>query len=376
MLLYKYSTWENSHVQENIINNIWWFNTPIDFNDPFDTSPNIDVDQSKEYIRNFLIGHLKDEKDTIDEEILNKILSDENLLRNLAREVDRSKLENTRYGITCFSSVNNSILMWSHYGDQHKGICLGYEIPKDMENGIVINKIKYKLFDVIYSDDRPMVAFFKDKVDKDEIGKVLNTKSTEWNYEAEKRIFGISNQYMSFPNALNHPSSCLKELIIGANMDVKNFFTVINFLKKNKIKIDVFLETLDCAKYKVRVEKLSEKQLTVICNNFRMLMEYDKEKIKNNFVSSCCNIDDERSYEKNEIYKIVLSFSDKKLITEWKFGVKKILLHKLWSLSKSFFTKAICISDLDSPELLSVRNLVIDNIEYEVKKAMVNHNIK
>jgi hypothetical protein len=46
-------------------------------------------------------------------------------------------LEHTRlesfesYGVSCFSESWNSILMWSHYADRHKGICLGFDVPEE-----------------------------------------------------------------------------------------------------------------------------------------------------------------------------------------------------------------------------------------------------
>src|SRR5579864_957809 len=33
------------------------------------------------------------------------------------------------HGALCFSRSWNNILMWSHYGDRHKGICLGFDLP-------------------------------------------------------------------------------------------------------------------------------------------------------------------------------------------------------------------------------------------------------
>ena len=41
--------------------------------------------------------------------------------------------------ITCFSKRNDSILMWSHYGDKHKGIC--FELKNNEE---LYNKVSYK----------------------------------------------------------------------------------------------------------------------------------------------------------------------------------------------------------------------------------------
>lgn len=38
----------------------------------------------------------------------------------------------------CFSRSWNNILMWSHYGERHKGICLGFDVPDE-----IAQKVKY-----------------------------------------------------------------------------------------------------------------------------------------------------------------------------------------------------------------------------------------
>lgn len=364
-MLYKYSAWKNSHIQENIINNIWWFNTPIDFNDPFDTNANIDVSQVKEELEKYI---KKNWDSNNGKEMEAFLLNDKNnnLIKKLAKEVDRSKLENTKYGITCFSSVNDSILMWSHYGDQHTGICLGYEFSRDElvleKDDKVINKKNYALLDVIYSDIRPSVTFLKND---SEIGQLLNTKSKDWSYEAEKRIFVIADQYMFFPSKLNYPRSYLKELIIGANVDVENFFAIINFLRKNELNINVFLETIHDKEYKIEIKRLSQEQLKIVCHNLRILMEYDKEIIRNYFNNQYC------TNRNQEIIKTILFFDNKCIKEQWILGVKRIPLHKLWAASEHFFMKDICIDKLTSQDLL-VADLVADNIAYEVQKNILS----
>lgn len=97
--------------------------------------------------------------------------------------------------ISCFSKRNNSILMWSHYANSHKGVCIEYERP---------NSIDFK--DVIYQQERPYIRMYKavshaialdilgKKETDDEITSHLKetldpffVKSTDWSYEEEVR---------------------------------------------------------------------------------------------------------------------------------------------------------------------------------------------
>lgn len=50
--------------------------------------------------------------------------------RNAVRQT-RSELA-TRRGILCFSADWRDPVIWAHYSDKHKGICLGFEIPDDL----------------------------------------------------------------------------------------------------------------------------------------------------------------------------------------------------------------------------------------------------
>jgi len=43
--------------------------------------------------------------------------------------IERTELQSLeKYGVLCFSRSWNNVLMWSHYADRHKGICLGFDV--------------------------------------------------------------------------------------------------------------------------------------------------------------------------------------------------------------------------------------------------------
>ena len=43
--------------------------------------------------------------------------------------LDNPYLEDMAY-MSCFSEDNDNLLMWAHYGDNHRGICVEYDIKK------------------------------------------------------------------------------------------------------------------------------------------------------------------------------------------------------------------------------------------------------
>jgi hypothetical protein len=83
-------------------------------------------------------------------------------------------------GLLCFSANWNSPPLWSHYADRHRGICLGFDIPRDSA-----------LF-VSYSERR-LQAQTKRISQRNDIDDalqqlLLRTKFNDWNYEREIRV--------------------------------------------------------------------------------------------------------------------------------------------------------------------------------------------
>lgn len=52
------------------------------------------------------------------------------LSRLLAEAIERELLKRYSRGIYCLGTRVTCPLMWSHYGDQHRGLCIGYSVPK------------------------------------------------------------------------------------------------------------------------------------------------------------------------------------------------------------------------------------------------------
>lgn len=84
--------------------------------------------------------------------------------------------------ILSFSECKNSHLMWSHYSDQHKGICIEYD------TALFKDTIKAILFPVVYSNIRPDITKKLENLQENALLKVFVSKNTEWHYEKEWRL--------------------------------------------------------------------------------------------------------------------------------------------------------------------------------------------
>ena len=98
--------------------------------------------------------------------------------------------------VVCFSERVDSILMWSHYADNHKGFALGY----DLRPCLLPNSDNLGLFPVMYSEKRydasellywflcSLMKIPAHNQDMMSSIKLLLYKSSDWAYEQEWRL--------------------------------------------------------------------------------------------------------------------------------------------------------------------------------------------
>jgi hypothetical protein len=128
-------------------------------------------------------------------------------------------------GLLCFSRVWDNILMWSHYGNSHTGVCLGFDIAGD----------RYDM-EVVYQPS-PLQIRTKADVNFDFAQRMLRTKYEVWSYEQELRMFVKLNDP---PDAddLNWfdfgPDLELKEVIMGLQCSAKDNAAVGEAIKDYK----------------------------------------------------------------------------------------------------------------------------------------------
>ncbi len=117
-----------------------------------------------------------------------------------------------RLGMICLAPTWKSPLMWAHYADGHKGVCLGIDVVEE-------DKIKK----VFYASDRLEGLFDAAKPNAGAthatLLQVLTTKYKQWEYEEEHRVFAAlddrdpltGHHYVDFDDKV-----VLREVIVGA----------------------------------------------------------------------------------------------------------------------------------------------------------------
>lgn len=224
-VIYRYQRFTTRTV-ESLVHDHLHFSDPTSFNDPFDCQPVVESDSDRETLRlilAILIGRRIEAESAASLKAAQvkgeKIVS---YAKNLGEQVAKSKLQELSYhatnpeyecgiyeaecwlltseiqsellkrydrGVCCFSTIYNNPLLWSHYGDQHKGLCIGYNLDRDPMP--ILRKVEYGgsrkvktslIGKALLNDDQNA----QESLDRD----VLLRKASMWRYEREWRLFG------------------------------------------------------------------------------------------------------------------------------------------------------------------------------------------
>lgn len=224
-IFYRYRSFDQRTL-DSLCRDTLHFASPSGFNDPFDSRPTVVCNSGIDELRNLLDYlvrnrvaaevsasldriHIKGENAT-----LQAIKSAEREVRwtlvdiaynatnpdydegpekaeewLLTRTIENELLRHYERGVCCFSSDCMNPLLWSHYGDQHRGLCIGYTTDRQP---------KLQLQRVMYGGDRSIntsllvEAFCNQKTSsKKALDKnVLLRKAKDWSYEREWRLVG------------------------------------------------------------------------------------------------------------------------------------------------------------------------------------------
>lgn len=124
----------------------------------------------------------------------------------LTSEIERELCRHYERGVCCFSTTYASPLLWSHYGDQHRGLCIGFSLdrrPRPLPRRVVYGGSRSVPTSLLTK-----ALVHEDQMAKEELDRdVLLRKARGWSYEKEWRLIGDQG---------NHDSPLLlKEVTFG-----------------------------------------------------------------------------------------------------------------------------------------------------------------
>lgn len=175
----------SKHLIESLVNSSLYFARPNALNDPFDCT--LDLDRSLSRAALSATGK-------------RKVWLERVLETPFARDW-KSHVENI--GICSFSLDLHQSLLWSHYADQHYGLCLLYRFPEsfllDPKNDVIgVAKVEYA-DDALTDWLRTSAPLEMGQFVTELIKVYLTAKSPAWKYENEARIIRTEHGLFNIP---------------------------------------------------------------------------------------------------------------------------------------------------------------------------------
>lgn len=236
-------------------------NSPLEFNDPFDSKFRLSSEFGEKLVKhNIMSGKYHDYINITNDQmkIIEKSQSVAKTMQNLFKIDLKDAVDSgeklldfylypllNKLKIACFSEINDSILMWSHYTNNHEGFCVEYDFKKFNNHKIMDN-----LYPVFYKDSLVDISdlFYRTctggKLNDLEYYSFVLTKNKEWSYEKEWRYVHDYNEFI-----LNVPKP--ETVYLGSRISDKNKKMILNLFKNTNVSI--FQMKADNTKFKLNL---------------------------------------------------------------------------------------------------------------------------
>jgi hypothetical protein len=218
--LYHYDGFNEKFLKDLLTNRRIHLSNPVEFNDPWDCHMRFDTRSAVDPIYRGCIADIlwkqRDlsiparEAERIDRGLReNEAFFIEMIQKRLARLVRHSVI--CRWRLYCLTPAPDNSLMWSHYSDRHKGICLEFDARR-MES--------MRVRAVSYDDSPPaldVLALVRGEVTPEDVSRVFLTKSRDWEKECEYRLIARAGEADAVSQA-SIPTTIGEYLTLGPNV--------------------------------------------------------------------------------------------------------------------------------------------------------------
>jgi len=203
----------NKRLLEGLVNSQLYFAKPETLNDPFDCH----IDLQRAVDRAVRVAPPAQKK------WLMRVFGDDSI----------SELKRTfsKLGVCSLSMEQANTLMWSHYADEHRGVCLTYSfseafLQEPTTNLVGIAKVRY--------DENSFTNWLAKTVPRSgsdylqELGKAyLTAKSPAWSYEKEVRVI------LNSAGLLDLPPGALEQICFGLRTPEEDIHLVMKLAREH-----------------------------------------------------------------------------------------------------------------------------------------------
>lgn len=156
-------------------------------------------------------------------------------------------------GVFCFSKLNDNILMWSYYSEDHRGVCIEYDPLKD-------EQLCELLLPLRYTDDYIKFNYLTDQAGPK---NAILQKAKCWEHEKEFRMIWPEKA----GTVLKLNPQAITSVILGCNFNIrhKDPEKEVEFAKKRKELLDLLNEP--------RYSHVKIKQCTLADNEYKLIIQ-------------------------------------------------------------------------------------------------------
>ena len=238
----------DSKLEDILKNNRVYLSAPNSFNDPFDATIPPIVDLDNQDYEDWYRRELKRNKLMTPEQRAKAegMLTSGEFRSQEAKEgiIAGWKSALNEHGICSFAQNISNILLWSHYGDHHRGVAIGIEVQ-------LLESPDHHLTEIHYSSEFPTVPIHNEK----QYQEVLKRKYLCWEYEKEVRIIKKNSADTFF----NLPKNSIKQVIFGMNFPESEFLNVFSWINWDLMEPDIVGAAQRPRKYDLRFfEKIKD----------------------------------------------------------------------------------------------------------------------
>lgn len=262
MKLYRYLSLSGrvarKRARNTIVSSMVYFQTPNKFNDPFDCKTSFHYGRATDsaWQRHYTNAIRTQNPRKSEQEI--RALVESAMKHEFHKEPTFRENELMRFqavlsnsvkklGILCMSEINDDILMWSHYSDGHRGICLQFD-KKQLQKYFYVEKVQYR-------SPYPTFKEFLDLVDNNQLHKLLMFKSDHWEYECEWRA--IHNIHRNEARLLRLAPGILTGVILGCHMSDRNRAFIEEWVKSMGNTLHLYEARRNLSSYGVRIFRVT-----------------------------------------------------------------------------------------------------------------------
>lgn len=252
--LYKYRPLSGDglkYLEGSLLRNEFYFSAATAFNDPFDCVPVLSIHAEAEELRSHLSLLLANDPDRDGKLALffEAIAARPELWDQRRDEMIRSIVSRLTQdvGVFSMSAVADHILLWSHYGDCHRGVCVRF-VTSIWQTFRAVQR-------VVYAEERPVLNLVRDVGDA-MLTKAILTKSHHWAYEQEWRIV-IPNRGTpgTGPGVHLFPAEWIDAVILGARISEDDEKRVRAMAAARAQPISLLRARIDDQRFQVVVEE-------------------------------------------------------------------------------------------------------------------------